>query len=76
MLRNKAVALVALDYEKYFDSFNNEWTRNMLIHLGIPVHLANLTYDLYTRMYRVIKKGKTLSQPFKAFNGFGQGDVP
>ena len=47
----------------------------MLLHVGLPVHLAEMTHHLYTNMERVIKKGRTLSRPFTAYNGFGQGDV-
>ena len=75
MFRGQDVGLIALDYDKYLDSFHHEWTRDMLIHIGVPAHLANMTYDLYTNMDRVIKKGRSLSLPFQAFNGFGQGDV-
>ena len=57
LLRDESVALISLDYEKYFDSFQHEWTRNMLVHMGVPAHLANMTFDLYTNMKRVIKKG-------------------
>ena len=73
--RGSKVALVSYDYEKYFDSFDYNWTHSMLTHLGVPAHLADMTRHLYQNMNRVIKKGKALSEPFQAYNGFGQGDV-
>ena len=73
--RGTSVALVSYDYEKYFDSFDYEWTHSMLVHLGVPSHLADMTRHLYQNMERVMEKGKALSLPFSAFNGFGQGDV-
>ena len=47
----------------------------MLMHLGLPPAMVELTYNRYTNMNRVIRKGRALSHPFKSFNGFGQGDV-
>ena len=73
--RGTDAAMVSYDYEKYFDSFEYNWTHSMLVHLGVPVHLADMTRHLYQNMNRVMKKGKSLSEPFQAYNGFGQGDV-
>ena len=75
MQQGEAKCVVSYDYEKYFDSFDHDWTKQMLLHVGLPVHLAEMTHHLYTNMERVIKKGRTLSRPFSAYNGFGQGDV-
>ena len=44
--RGHDAALVSYDYEKFFDSFDFEFTHNMLVHLGVPIHLANLTRRL------------------------------
>ena len=54
--RGTSVALVSHDYEKYFESFDYEWTHSMLVHLGVPTHLANMTKHLYQNMERVREK--------------------
>ena len=75
ILNKIALTMVSYDFNKFFDSFEHSFTREMLLHLGLPPTMVELTYNLYTNMNRVIKKGRALSSPFKAFNGFGQGDV-
>ena len=67
--------MVSYDFKKFFDSFDHAFTRKMLLHLGLPPSLFEFTYNLYTNMNRVIKKGSALSCPFTAFNGSGKGDV-
>ena len=75
LLKKIALTMVSYDFKKFFDSFEHAFTRKMLLYLGLPPALVELTYHLYTNMKRVIKKGRALSTPFSAFNGFGQGDV-
>ena len=43
MQQGEAKCLASYDYEKYFDSFDHAWTKQMLIHVGLPTHLAEMT---------------------------------
>ena len=67
--------LSSYDYAKYFDAFDHEWTKQLLLYVGMPPELVELMFHLYTNMERIFKKGSSLSEPFSAYNGYGQGDV-
>ena len=41
----------------------------------MPELLVNLMHNLYKDMQRIMKKGKSLSEAFEVYNGYGQGDV-
>jgi len=75
MANGIAAVLSSYDFSKYFDSFEHGLTKDFLLHTGVPPILANLLHDLYKNMERVMKRGKSLSEVFQGFNGFGQGDV-
>ena len=52
MLHGLEGALSTYDFKKYFDSFDYNFAREMLIHAGFPVALANTTCNLYSNLQR------------------------
>jgi hypothetical protein len=75
MCKGIAAVLSSYDFSKYFDSFDHDLTKQLLLHLGVPELLVNLMHNLYKDMQRIMKKGKSLSEAFGVYNGYGQGDV-
>ena len=75
MMNEQSKVLVSYDFKKYFDAFDYEWTRNFLLHIGMPAELVELQYNFYKTITRRIKKGRSHSEQFEAYNGYGQGDV-
>ena len=67
--------LSSYDFQKYFDSFDHGWTKQMLLHIGLPEELVNLMHHPYSNMKRTFKKEISLNEPFGSYNGYGQGDV-
>ena len=74
-MHNTTTVFAAYDCRKYFASFQHEFSSNMMAHAGMPKPLVAQTLHLYANMQRVMKRGKARGTPFKAFNGFGEGDV-
>ena len=60
------------DYANYFNSFGHPWTKLFLLHVGLLQDLVQVTL---TSIHRLLKRGNALSQPFVAYNGYGQGNV-
>jgi len=75
MCKGIAAVLSSYDFSKYFDSFDHDLTKQLLLHLGVPELLVNLMHNLYKDMQRIMKKGKSLSEAFEVYNGYGQGDA-
>ena len=75
MLRKIKLVLSSYDFKKYFDSFQYDFTKDMLLHCGMDPGLVHLTCHLYQNSWRTMKSGNSLSEPFQTANGFGQGDV-
>ena len=73
MLQRTNLVLSSYDFKKYFDSFHNGFTKNMLLHCGMDPGLVQLTCHLYEDAWRTMKSGKSLSEPFQTANGFAQG---
>ena len=75
MMMNQSGAISTYDFKKYFDSFDYQFTKKMLVHLGFPANLAEATCHLYSNAAKTLKKGKSLSETFSGYNGIGQGDI-
>ena len=63
------------DYEKFYDTFDPSFFRELLIHVGLPVELADMTYFMYSKIQRRFKIGQHLGNPFPSTRGAGQGDT-
>ena len=74
MFRQKGHTVITMDYYKFFDYFDHDFTKEMLIHVGIHPDLANYLHNLNRSMTRVIKIGKAWGPNFSVTNGLGQGD--
>ena len=66
--------MVSYDYYKFFDSFDPEFTNNLMKYTGMPTHLTEAWCDLQSKATRIIKFANTFGQPFPATSGVGQGD--
>jgi hypothetical protein len=69
MLEGTDCILASLDYRKYFDSFDIEFTVQMLRHAGLPEPMLAWWRAVYADLWRVIKIGHTLGRPFQPHNG-------
>ena len=74
LLHDEDLVVYLLDYVKFFDMFDPEWTRSFLVHLGIDQQLADLIHQLYTNLRRRIKIGKHYGPIFRPTNGMAAGD--
>ena len=74
LLRNLDLLFAAVDYFKYFDSFDHKWVHGFLLLLGFPVALCDMILDMYIAIKRYIKLGKAYGLAQIVFNGMGQGD--
>ena len=74
LLRNIDLLFAAVDYFKYFDSFDHIWVHKFLILIGFPEVLADMVFDLYLSIQRYIKLGRALGLAQIVYNGMGQGD--
>ena len=68
------LAAALLDYYKFFDSFDPEFTGNMLSACGIEEDLSEIFSHLNINAQRHIKIGNTYGKPMSVSNGIGQGD--
>jgi len=57
MCKGISAVLSSYDFSKYFDSFDHDLTKQLLLHLGVPELLVNLMHNLYKDMQRIMKKG-------------------
>ena len=62
LLNGLYTAMASYDYYKFFDSFNTEFTRRMLRHVGMPDDLADAWCDLHVNTTRTIRYGSTLER--------------
>ena len=74
LLTNSRVALMSLDFKKYFDSFDLRFTQELLRHYGFPPLLVNWWAAVYSKLGRIIKIDQSLGEPCRPYNGNGQGD--
>ena len=65
MVHRCKVAMGSYDYANYFG--RKEFYRTLVYFRLRPARV--------TSMHRVLKRGKALSPPFVAYNGYGQGNV-
>jgi ribonuclease HI len=63
------------DYEKFYDTFDPSFFRNLFLHIGMPEPLANMTHFMYTNIKRRFRIGAHLGSPFTSNRGAGQGDT-
>ena len=67
VMGNLQKVLASIDYHIFFDAFEFRWTREFMIHVGLPPSLANLTFSLHSNLRRTIKIGAALGQPFQRY---------
>ena len=66
--------MLSVDYYKFFDSFDHQFTHDLLVHVGFPPQLAKAWLHLQSNTMRTIKHGVTIGTPFHTSSGVGQGD--
>jgi hypothetical protein len=74
MLRNLDLLFAAVDYFKYFDSFDHHWVHGFLLKIGFPNALVDMVLNMYVTIQRYIKLGKAYGLAQEVYNGMGQGD--
>ena len=62
LIHNIETMFAAVDYFKYFDSFDHKWVHGFLCYIGFPAALADMVLDLYLHLQRRIKLGHPLAQ--------------
>ena len=75
ILDKKEVAVLLLDYSKFFDMFEPTWCKNLLKKVGICGGRPELVEELYKNLKRYTKIGNTYGEAMCGSNGVGQGDV-
>jgi hypothetical protein len=74
LLQDVDMLFSAVDYFKYFDSFDHSWVHGFLIRIGFPGVLADMMLNMYLVIQRYIKIGKAYGLAQEVYNGMGQGD--
>ena len=44
MMNEQSKVLVSYDFKKYFDAFDYDWSRQFLLHIGMPTQLVELQH--------------------------------
>ena len=73
--RGEQIVISTYDYYKYFDSFDHDFAKGLMLRHGVPVRLVNLVHSMLQTSVRTIRQAGVLGEPFHAHNGLGQGDV-
>ena len=73
--RGEKMVISTYDYYKYFDSFDHEFARELMLRHGMPKNLVDLVHSMLCNSMRTIRQAGALGEPFHAHNGLGQGDV-
>ena len=47
LLDGMDLTVLAVDYVKYFDSFDHDWTRDFMLHLKLLPHYVHMMHNLY-----------------------------
>lgn len=73
-LNGDSLTILLVDFMKFFDLFDYNFVRHLLIQMRVCVQYADLISDLYTNMVRYIKIRNTYGAPIYGYNGRGPGD--
>ena len=69
-----SMAILLLDYYKFFDMFEHKFIRDFMQCAGVDVQLVDLIYNINSNAKRRIKLGATYGEPMEQTNSLGQGD--